>query len=155
VLARFSQIRDAVASENRGPDLSDILTKFGGSKYELCLKIEEDCVQFSLPQLGSNDIRAVPLYSDELSGAKYFFAKLPISYLFHDDKINPRSVGGSLGGLVEEFFRKRPQLHVALAWADLPNGSGSTAIRVFDGQHKTTAQVLLGVKASCSRVCES
>lgn len=37
--------------------------------------------------------------------------------MFHDDRINPRAIGGSLNGLVEAFHRKRPQLHVALAWA--------------------------------------
>ena len=82
----------------------------------------------------------------------YFFAKLPIAYLFHDDKINPRSVGGSLSGLVEEFFKKRPQLHVALAWTEVPSAGGSTRIRIFDGQHKATAQVLLGVRELPVRV---
>lgn len=152
VLARFAQIRDAVASENRGPNLSDILSRYGGSQHQLCLKIDSGFVQFSFPQIGSNDIRTVPLYTDELSGARYFFAKLPIAYLFHDDKINPRSVGGSLSGLVEEFFKKRPQLHVALAWTEVPNGSGLASIRVFDGQHKATAQVLLGVRELPIRV---
>src|ERR1039458_2622365 len=40
VLAQFGQIRDGVASENRGPNLGDVLTRFGGAKHELCLKVE-------------------------------------------------------------------------------------------------------------------
>jgi hypothetical protein len=146
VLAQFGQIRDAVAPENRGPNLSDILAKFGGAKHELYLKVNGDSVSFSLPQIGKNDVLTIPLYKDDLSGLKYFFAKLPIAYLFHDDKINPRAVGGSLSGLVEEFFKKRPQLHVALAWTDISPEGGKTRIQVFDGQHKATAQVLLGVR---------
>ena len=49
VLARFSAIRDAAVSENRGPNLSDILTRFGGSKHDICLKIESGLVQFLFP----------------------------------------------------------------------------------------------------------
>lgn len=42
------------------------------------------------------------------------FVRLPIEYLHHDDKINPRPTGNSIRGLVEEFHRKRPQLHIRL-----------------------------------------
>jgi hypothetical protein len=133
VLAQFGQIRDAVAPQNRGPNLSNILAKFGGA-------------------IGKNEIQTIPLFNDELSGLRYFFAKLPITYLFHDYKINPRAVGGSLSGLVEEFFKKRPQLHIALAWTEIPGDGGKARIQVFDGQHKATAQVLLGVRELPVRV---
>jgi hypothetical protein len=148
VLATFGQIRDAVEPENRGPNLGDVLLKFGGAKHGLHIKVEGNCVSYSLPEIGRNEVCTIPLYRDDLSGLQYFFVKLPLSYLFHDEKINPRSVGGSLSGLVEEFFKKRPQLHVALAWAENLSGNGQARIQVFDGQHKTTAQVLLGVKGA-------
>src|SRR5690349_21709500 len=54
-------------------------------------------------------------------------------YLHHDDKINPRSIGNSIRGLIEEFHRKRPQLHVPLAWVDLTEKGGGK-VRLFDGQ---------------------
>jgi hypothetical protein len=91
VLAQFGQIRDAVAPQNRGPNLSDILAKFGGAQHELSLRVDGNSVSFSLPQIGKNELQTIPLYNDELSGLRYFFAKLPITYLFHDDKINPRA----------------------------------------------------------------
>lgn len=133
VLAQFGQIRDAVALENRGPNLSDVLAKFGGAKHDLCLKVGGGVAQFSLPQIGKNEIRTVPLYQDEISNLYYFFVKLPIAYLFHDDKINPRSVGGSLSGLVEEFFKKRPQLHVALAWTEMHDQGGKLGFAYLMG----------------------
>jgi len=68
---------------------------------------------------------------------------LPIEYLHHDVKINPRGIGGSLRGLIEEFFKGNPQLHVSLCWVPLePDGDGH--VMMFDGQHKAAAQILLG-----------
>jgi hypothetical protein len=152
VLARFAAIRDEVAPENRGPNLGDVLRHYKGAAYELPLKTAGSEVSFSFPDLGDSAVHKVPLYRDDLSGLQYFFAKLPIEYLFHDDRINPRAVGGSLNGLIDEFHRKRPQLQVALAWVELKEQSGRARIRVFDGQHKATAQVLLGVRQVPLRV---
>ncbi|HEX3091424.1 MAG TPA: HNH endonuclease signature motif containing protein [Candidatus Angelobacter sp.] len=146
VLARFAAIRDEVAPENRGPNLSDVLRHYKGAVHQLPLKVDTNVVDFSFPELGDSNIHKTPLYRDDLSGLLYFFAKIPIEYLFHDDRINPRAVGGSLNGLIDEFHRKRPQLQVALAWIELKGDSGRAQVRVFDGQHKATAQVLLGVR---------
>jgi hypothetical protein len=108
--------------------------------------VGQDSVSFSFSEIGRNEIHKVPLYRDDLSGLLYFFAKLPIEYLFHDDRINPRSVGGSLNGLIDEFHKKRPQLQVSLGWTVIDGDHGNAKVKVFDGQHKATAQVLLGVR---------
>ncbi len=150
VLATFEQIRVFAGTADRGPDLSDVLAHFGGAKHDLGFTVQGDTVRYALAELGDNAVRSVDLHIDKLSGLRYFFAKLPIAYLHHDDRINPRSIGGSLSGLLEEFHRGRPQLHVALAW--LATSTGPAAVKVFDGQHKTTAQVLLGVTALPVRV---
>ncbi|MGH9510806.1 MAG: HNH endonuclease [Terriglobales bacterium] len=152
VLKRFDAIRDEVSIENRGPNLSDVLRHYKGAAHGLPLKIEDEEISFSFSEIGQSAIHKVPLYRDELSGLRYFFAMLPIEYLFHDDRINPRAVGGSLNGLIDEFHKKRPQLQVALAWTELRSNSGRVQIRVFDGQHKATAQVLLGVRVLPLRV---
>jgi hypothetical protein len=52
--------------------------------------------------------------------------------------------------LVEEFYQKRPQLHVPLAW--MKSDGGKSSIHVFDGQHKAAAQIMLGVKSLPVRV---
>ena len=75
-----------------------------------------------------------------------FFAPLPLEYLHHDDRINPRSIGANIRGLIEEFLQKRPQLHVGLAWWAAPGTNGAGAVKVFDGQHKAAAQILLGAR---------
>jgi hypothetical protein len=152
VLARFLSIKDEVANENRGPNLGDVLRRYSGAAFDLPVKVENGLVSYTLPDLNRNDVIRVPLYKDELSGLQYFFVKLPIEYLFHDERINPRAIGGSLNGLIEEFHKKRPQLQVCLAWAELKPGETRTKVRVFDGQHKATAQVLLGIREVPMRV---
>jgi len=152
VLARFQEIRDEVAKQDRSANLGDVLTACKGATCELPMRVEGEKLLFSLPDLNRNAIEQTPLYTDDLSGVKYFFIKLPIEYLFHDERINPRPVGGSLNGLIEEFHKKRPQLQVALAWTELKPGETKAKIQVFDGQHKATAQVLLGVRELAMRV---
>lgn len=152
VLARFADIREEVEKENRGPNLSDVLRHYQGARYDMPLKVDAKSVQISFPDLSRNEIHTIPLYTDELSGLRYFFAKLPIEYLFHDDRINPRAVGGSLNGLIDEFHKKRPQLQIGLAWTEIADGNTRGRVRVFDGQHKATAQVLLGVREIPLRV---
>lgn len=152
VLARFATLSDECAKSNRGPNLDDVFRQYNGALHDLPLSIDGTAIQFSYPELGDNSIHRVPLYADALSGLQYFFAKLPIAYLFHDDRINPRAIGKSLSGLVEEFFKKRPQLHIALCWVQLDGSNSRGRVRVFDGQHKAAAQVLLGVRELPVRV---
>lgn len=144
LLHRFENIKDSVATDNRGPNLQDILLLYGGSKHDITLIQEDQTLKYSLPDLGDNQVYQVPLYRDDLSGFEYFFVVLPIEYLHHDDKINPRSIGPNISKLLQEFYLRRPQLHVSLGWVDMANGK--TKIRIFDGQHKAAAQVLLGVR---------
>jgi hypothetical protein len=151
VLARFEHIQEEVrAADARGANLSDILGRFGGAEHALGFKVEADRVTYSLGQVGDNMLRTVPLYNDELSGLKYFFARLPIAYLHHDDRINPRNIGPNLSKLLTEFHRGRPQLHVSLGW--IVTNAGTDQVKVFDGQHKATAQVLLGARELPIRV---
>lgn len=53
--------------------------------------------------------------------------------------------------LVKEFFSGIPQLHIQLGWIDTRDGSDHK-VRIFDGQHKAAAQVLLGTRTLPVRV---
>lgn len=152
ILHRFKKIQDRLQSEeDRSPNLDDILKSKGGAKYSLKFKREGSDILFSLAQVGKTEVIRFPVYKDELSGLEYFFAVLPIEYIFHDDKINPRSIGSNISKLIDEFYQGNPQLHIQLSWIDIKETSESK-IKVFDGQHKAAAQIMLGAKEIPVRV---
>ena len=145
-LAEFEKLQEqATKHGQRGANLGDVLEKYGGAKALLRLRREDDRVELSFGEVGDNKIRTFPLLHDKLSGMNTIFASVPLEYLHHDDRINPRSIGSSIRGLIEEFLSKNPQLHVALAWW-APQQDGAGPVKVFDGQHKAAAQILLGIK---------
>lgn len=151
-LAEFDRLQEeAQQAGKRGANLGDVLTHHGGGTAELTLKVQQSLVEYSLPHAGDNDIHHAPLFHDKLSGMNTFLAQFPLEYLHHDDRINPRSIGSNIRGLIEEFLDQRPQLHVALGWW-APENDGSGKLRVFDGQHKAAAQILLGVRELPVRV---
>lgn len=145
-MAEFDRLqREAQNRGERGANLGHLLKQYGGGATRLRLKREGDTVQFTLSGTGDNRIQTVALYKDRLSDMEYFFALLPLEYVHYDDRINPRSIGSNIRGLIEEFMKKRPQLHVALAWW-APDSDSSGLVKLFDGQHKAAAQILLGAR---------
>jgi hypothetical protein len=151
ILVRFDAIREK-ADSDRGANLNDILQAYGGAKAELRFKIDEnEAVTYVTQDNNDEGKLTVPLYHDKLSKLRYFFALLPIEVIHHDEGINPRPIGSNVRGLIEEFHKGRPQLHVALGWI----GTGSlpfSKVHVFDGQHKAAAQILLGTRLLPVRV---
>jgi hypothetical protein len=152
-IAEFEELqRRSHEQEKRGANLGDVLEQHEGAKYPLRIKRELHSVAFTFNEIKDSKIREIPLYRDRLSGMDYFFATVPIEYLHHDDRINPRSIGANIRGLIEEFLMKRPQLHVGLAWWAPEPDSAEGLLKVFDGQHKAAAQILLGVRELPVRV---
>lgn len=146
ILTRFQRLQAEHTAQPNRPNLSDVLAISGGARFDLPLQVRKDRVSFTFPDVGSVAIQEVPLYRDPLSGFHYFFAVLPIAYVRHDERINPRAIAApSLRRLVEEFQAGFPQLHPAVAWVQVPDGGGRAPVQVFDGQHKAAAQVFLGV----------
>ena len=151
VLASFSEIADRVATHNRSPNLGDVLAQYGGSKYMLPIDVSDGVLKTSFPDMDSSALVTLPIYADSVSGFRSCFIELPIEYLHHDSHINPRAIGSNLRKLVEEFHRRRPQLHVGLAWINTTEGD-RVQVNLFDGQHKAVAQVLLGARVLPLRI---
>jgi hypothetical protein len=141
-MARYEKIKNLHSDKgpNR-PNLGDFLSEIGGGKYEITAHAGTTTFEYTLSELGIAK-RVVPIFHDKLSGMASVYLELPIEFIFHDERINPRAVGARLRGLVEEFLDGRPQLHVALAWGEIKNGKIKS--QMFDGQHKAVSQILLG-----------
>lgn len=143
-LAKYEEIKDKCSAQDpKRPHLGDFLREFGGGKFAPRVVNDGDQLTVSLPERGPSTSKH-HVYKDKLSGLRHTFLNLPIEYLHHDDRINPRAVGGRIRGLLNEFLSGRPQLHVSLAWGLIQNGE--LQLKVFDGQHKAVAQMLLGTR---------
>ncbi|HEY1661427.1 MAG TPA: HNH endonuclease [Verrucomicrobiae bacterium] len=143
ILANFDDINNNVSGENRAANLGDILKVYAHGSYNFSISVEKNTVKYTLPDIGRNEIVSLPLYEDAQSGFRFFFAQLPIQYIHHDGKMNPRAIGPNIKKLIKEFYLKRPQLHVALGWINLHDDE-KPKVRIFDGQHKAAAQLMLG-----------
>ena len=132
-------------SENRNPNLNDVLKQYGGACHSLHYTIEDEKIRYSFAEIGRNDIYNVPIYEDKQGNVRYFFALLPIQYVFHDDKINPRSIGSNVTKLLAEIYKGNPQLHISLGYIET-NENNESQVKLFDGQHKAAAQILLGTR---------
>ncbi|MBI5368741.1 MAG: HNH endonuclease [Planctomycetes bacterium] len=151
-LAVYEDIKKACGetSPNR-PNLKDFLERFGGARRRARVRVKDGFVEVFQSQ-GSDPLR-LPVFTDPMSGMRSFSADFTIDRLFHDDRINPRAVGSRVRGLIDEFLGKRPQLHPLLAWIQVSEcTSEDVEVKVFDGQHKAVAQLLLGVKTLPVRV---
>lgn len=141
ILHRLKKIQDATfQNESKSASLKHILSAFDGSKYEFRYKIENGNLSYSFSESGNNEIQKSPIFTDKLSSVKTCFIEIPIEYVHHDELINPRGINSSISKLIKEFAKKNPQLHLSLARLD------DNKIKVFDGQHKAVAQILLGAR---------
>jgi hypothetical protein len=147
ILHKLQKIQDQVQqTEKKSASLRHILSAYTGSKYNFKYKINGDQLEYSLSEFGDNEIYHSKINPDSLSGFLTAFVELPLEYIFHDELINPRGINSSISKLIKEFFKHNPQLHLTLARID------DNKVRVFDGQHKAVAQILLGSKKLLLRV---
>ena len=128
------------------PSLKHVLAANEGSKYPFKYKIEGNQIVYSFDEVGDTTIYRSEIFTDALSGEKTAFINVPLAYLYHDDVINPRGINKSISLLMKEFHKPNPQLHLSLARLD------NDKIRIFDGQHKAVAQIMLGVKSIVVRL---
>ena len=153
ILHRLKDIQEEVFHvEGKAASLKHVLAAFGGSEFDFRYKINGNKLEYSFSEIGENNLKSNDIYEDKLTDKsgknkeKTSFVEVPIEYLFHDDIINPRGINTSISKLVKEFYKGNPQLHLSLARID------DGKLKIFDGQHKAVAQILLGTKRLLVRV---
>ena len=147
ILSSLKEIQENVENkENRSASLKDVLASYGGSKYSFKSKVENNSLKYSFSEARDNQIHFSQIFEDPISKEKTCFMEIPISYIYHDELINPRGINSSISKLVKEFYKGNPQLHLSLARID------DNKLKIFDGQHKAVAQILLGNKKLLLRI---
>lgn len=145
-LAKLSRITKGAEEKHETPSLKHVLAANNGSMYNFNYKIEDGRLLYTFSQTGDDRIRSSEIFVDRLSGETTVFIEVPLQYLYHDEMINPRGINGSISLLIKEFHKGNPQLHISLARID------EGKIRIFDGQHKAVAQIMLGTKTLIIRL---
>lgn len=129
--------------------LKEALGKFYSNRKNLNFEIENDLISINYEgRLKPEKYPLLKANNDE--SCVSFTAIIPFEYIFHDNKINPRSIV-DVGPLIEEFYHKNPQLLPCLANLEIINDN-TGKIMLFDGQHKGAAQLYINNKKLLTRV---
>ena len=152
-LHNLKEIQEEVFdSEGKPASLKHILKIYNGSKYDFKYTIDNQKINYSFSDIGDIEINKSEVYEDKLTNKqgkkieRTCFMEVPIEYIYHDESINPRGINTSISKLLKEFYKGNPQLHLSLARID------DGKLKIFDGQHKAVAQILLGNKKLLLRV---
>lgn len=83
-------------------------------------------------------------YEDPATATRYFFAELPITWIQNDEETQPRDIEADHVRALAADFWIRP-VHEPSNCRLISGRRGKTAdLLQFDGQHKSTAQIILG-----------
>ncbi len=147
VLQKLVKIQSNVHSiTGKSASLKNVLDTFGGGQHNFNYHINGNTLEYTFPEIGDNKKYSTTLFSDNLSGEQTCFIEIPVEYMYHDELINPRGINNSISKLIKEFDKKNPQLHLSLSRID------DGKLKIFDGQHKAVAQILLGTRRFVVRV---
>lgn len=84
-----------------------------------------------------------PVFTDPATGVEYFFVEAPIEYVCNDVEVQPRQIMHHHVRALAVDFVSRP-VHEPSNARLVFHSEATAQLLQFDGQHKTTAQLLLG-----------
>lgn len=137
--------------ESKGYNISfdDILDKYVGEKRK-SIKIILDNSQAAIIFSYENRVEANVLI-DPATQTKYFFAEVPIEYIHNDVEVQPRRIDWNHTWAMALDFQKHPVHEPSSCRVQLDKNQVGKLLQ-FDGQHKTTAQILLGRKSVPTKI---
>jgi hypothetical protein len=140
--------------ESKGYNISfdDILDKYVGARSGKTVKIilDDNSNKTILVFSGENRIEANVMI-DPATQTKYFFAEVPIEYIHNDREVQPRRIDWNHTWAMALDFQKHPVHEPSSCRVQLDNNQIGKLLQ-FDGQHKTTAQILLGRKSVPTKI---
>lgn len=139
-ILRLENIINDAESRGESASLQHVLKTHDGAKFEFKYRIEDNKIIYSFDDIGETTLLESTVFTDKLSNEKTAYIEVPLEYLYHDTDLNPRGLNSSVNLLIKEFYKPNPQLQIALARID------DGKIKLFDGQHKTVAQIMLGIR---------
>ena len=111
-------------------------------RQPVVMHIEGDIVRISFQGQKST----ANLMTDPATGVRFFFCDVPVSFICNDADVQPRKIDWSHAWSMAQDFENHPVHEPSSCRIDLDqNGRGR--LGQFDGQHKTTAQIILGRKS--------
>lgn len=109
----------------------------GKRRVEVTVKGDKVSVLFG------SDLRTATLYTDPATETKYFFLNAPVAHIQNDLESQPRYIEHDHVRTLAIEFNVRP-VHEPSNCRVVMLGGGLADLFQFDGQHKTTAQIILG-----------
>lgn len=118
---------------NNNVKLQDILSLKNITNINVALSKNSGSLELS----DSGEKRSFQLYVDPILNVEYFYGRVPIKWIQNDDQegLQPRVIDMQRLLTLSRHLKNHPQLAPAIARLM------DNKIRLFDGQHKTAAQV--------------
>lgn len=116
--------------------LQDILEYRGIQHENIGFELKDNKIKL----YDSTDSYIYPVFHDSILNVEYFYAQIPIKWIYNDDEegLQPRLIDKKRLVSLKQHLKNNPQLAPAIARLK------DKSVLLFDGQHKTAAQILNG-----------
>lgn len=123
-------------------NFSEVVKRFVKDGNQRAVVVEKNDASITL-RFGIEE-RQAPVFTDPATETDYFFMDAPVAFVKNDDESQPRYIEHDHVRTLAIDFMVHP-VHEPSNCRVVPVGEGGVVdLLQFDGQHKTTAQIVLG-----------